>query len=141
LNVTFTQGGDDDQVYILELAKGRVYVGKTHNVDKRVAQHTSGVGAAFTKVFPPTGNLLDRLGKVRGCGDAAERDETIRYMLLRGINNVRGWRYTQLNLSKDEVEDAELNIRELFNLCRRCGNGGHFITQCRCVYDRSGRKI
>ena len=37
----------------------------------------TGTGSAFTKAFPPTGNLLPRLGNVRGNGDAAERDETL----------------------------------------------------------------
>lgn len=76
-----------------------------------------------------------------GCGDAAERDETLRYMFLRGIHNVRGWRYTTVELSDAMVEDAECNIRELFDLCRRCGGGNHFMGSCRFEFDRLGRRI
>ena len=90
----------DDDVYILELAQGKVYVGKSTDVARRVGQHTSGCGAAWTKAYPPTGVLLPRLGNVRGSGDAAERDETLRYMFLRGITNVRGWRYVAVNMSQ-----------------------------------------
>ena len=133
------RGGDG--VYILELAEGRVYVGKSQDVRRRVAQHMAGAGSAFTKAYPPTGHLLPRLGDVRGGSDAAERDETLRYMFLRGIGNVRGWRYTQVALPAKEFEDAEANIRELFDLCRRCGNGDHFIGRCSVVFDRLGRKI
>lgn len=130
-----------DDVYVLELAGGRVYVGKSGNVGRRVGQHLSGGGSAFTKAFPPTGNLLPRLGNVRGNGDAAERDETLRYMFMRGARNVRGWRYTCVELSDEMLEDAERNIRELFDLCRRCGGGNHFMTACRFEFDRLGRRI
>ena len=132
-------GGDD--VYVLELAGGRVYVGKSGNVGRRVGQHLAGGGSAFTKAFPPTGNILPRLGNVSGSGDAAERDETLRYMLLRGIRNVRGWRYTCVEMSDEMFEDAERNIRELFDLCRRCGGANHFLSSCRFEFDRLGRGI
>jgi hypothetical protein len=134
-------GGDDDNVYVLELAGGRVYVGKSGNVGRRVGQHLAGGGSAFTKAFPPTGNILPRLGNVSGCGDAAERDETLRYMFLRGIRSVRGWRYTCVEMSDEMFEDAERNIRELFDLCRRCGGANHFMGSCRFEFDRLGRRV
>jgi len=134
-------GGAEDDVYVLELAAGRVYVGKSCDVGRRVGQHLAGGGSAFTKAFPPTGHILQRLGNVRGNGDAAERDETLRYMFLRGIRNVRGWRYTCVELSDEMFEDAERNIRELFDLCRRCGGANHFMGSCRFEFDRLGRRI
>ena len=128
-------------VYILELAQGRVYVGKSRDAARRLAQHANGTGAAFTRAFPPTGNRLPRAGDVRGGGDAAERDETLRYMLLRGVDMVRGWRYCTVELSPADRADAEANLRELFDLCRRCGNPGHFMGQCAYAYDRLGRAL
>ena len=136
-----TQLGKEDEIYILELSHGKVYVGKTQNKSRRVSQHVGGFGSAFTRAFPPTGKQLPRLGNVSGSGDAAERDETLRYMFMRGVDNVRGWRYTQVHLSKEDEQDAELNIRELFDLCRKCGQPGHFISNCRYSFDRLGRKI
>jgi predicted GIY-YIG superfamily endonuclease len=133
--------GDEDTVYILELLHGRVYVGRTKNPRRRLAEHASGKGSAFTKAFPPTGVLLPRLGRVRGSGEAAERDETLRYMYLRGTSSVRGWKYTRVELTPEDVADAEANIRELFDLCRRCGHPGHFVGQCRNNYDRAGRPL
>lgn len=38
LTVTPRVSGPEDDVYILELAKGRVYVGKTSNLERRVGQ-------------------------------------------------------------------------------------------------------
>jgi putative endonuclease len=140
-SVTTTHAANS-RVYILELAQGRVYVGKSCNVERRIAQHASGTGAAFTRAFPPTGNRLHRLGDVQQrIGDAAERDETIRYMFLRGIDAVRGWRYCTVELSQRDRDDAEANIRELFDLCRRCGNGSHFMRDCKFIFDRFGREI
>lgn len=129
----------NDGIYVLELAHGRVYVGHSGDVKRRIQQHMSGQGSAFTKAFPPTGVLLPRLGLVSGSAEAAERDETLRYMFLRGIQLVRGWKYVRVEMPEDEILDAEGNIRELFDLCRRCGHPGHFITQCRSNYDRLGR--
>jgi hypothetical protein len=108
----------EDQIYILELAQGRVYVGRTSDLSRR---------------------LMPRLGRVSGSAEAAERDETLRYMHLRGIPLVRGWKYTRVAMSDAEELDAEANIRELFDLCRRCGHRGHFIGQCRAGLDRHGK--
>lgn len=126
-------------IYVLELAQGRVYVGHSGDVRRRIQQHMTGQGAAFTKVFPPTGIILPRLGCVTGSAEAAERDETLRYMFLRGIDFVRGWRYVRVTMPEAEQQDAEDNIRELFDLCRRCGHPGHFITHCKANFDRLGR--
>ena len=128
-------------VYILELDQERVYVGVSRDVEKRIAQHLSGSGSAFTRFYRPTGVRLPRLGNVSGSGDAVERDETLRYMYLKGMSFVRGWKYTQVNLSEKDYEEAESNIRELYDLCRRCGGKGHFMSQCKCTRDRFGDLI
>jgi len=149
----------EEEVYILELAMNRVYVGRSGDVVKRIKSHKRGTGSIFTKVYPPTGKLLPRLGDVRGSGDCAgkffcgvdcaflqflilspcsERDETLRYMYKLGTSLVRGWKYTQLDMSEADEIDAEMNIRELFDLCRKCGRRGHFIGQCRHQTDRNG---
>ena len=130
-----------EDVYILELKHNKVYVGKSHNTTRRMLQHKTGVGSAWTKAHSPTGISLPRLGNVQGSGDASERDETLRYMHLRGVDNVRGWRYTRVVLTEEERRDAEQNIRELFDLCRRCGKAGHFLSKCKCSTDRFGRPI
>lgn len=141
LNVPMRGPAVEDTIYVLELGKGRVYVGRTSDCRKRFTQHMSGKGSAFTQAFLPTGNYLPRLGRVTGSAEAAERDETLRYMHLRGINLVRGWKYTRVVMRGEELREAEENIRELFDLCRRCGCPGHFVTQCRAVSDRLGHPI
>ncbi len=131
--------GADEGVYILELAQGRVYVGHSTDRRRRIQQHVAGQGSAFTKAYPPTGVILPRLGCVSGSAEAAERDETLRYMFLRGIPFVRGWKYVRVDMSDAEAKEAEDNIRELFDLCRRCGHPGHFINECKANFDRLGK--
>ena len=125
------------RVYVLELRGGFVYVGKTsRSVRERLSEHMSKSprflpGAAFTKLHPPTGRLLPRLGNLEGDGDGPERDETLRQMHSRGAQCVRGWKYVRPGpLSTQELAEIEGNIREVFDLCRRCGQAGHFTMQC-----------
>lgn len=117
-------------VYVLELEKGRVYVGKSGDVDRRLKQHMAGTGAEFTKLFRPTGRLLPRLGDLEGSGDGPERDETLRQMHVRGMDKVRGWRYCAKTLGKEDRADIEANLRELHDLCRSCGSPGHMARYC-----------
>ncbi len=50
----------------------------------------------------------------------------------RGVQRVRGWKYTRSRaLNQAVLDDIESNIQELFDLCRLCSKAGHFITQCR----------
>lgn len=128
-------------VYILELSDNKVYVGKSINITHRIQQHMSHEGSAFTRAYKPTGKRLPRLGNVEGAGDAAERDETLRYMYKYGIDNVRGWKYTRVTLSPEERLEAEMNIRELFDFCRRCGQPGHFLAHCKSTTDRWGKPL
>ena len=121
-------------VYILELQNGKYYVGKSTSVAQRALQHLHGKGSAWTQKYKPTGKMMPRLGTVQDeTGDATERDETLRYMQLKGIENVRGWRYTSVKLSEDDLESIRREMNELFNRCRKCGGSGHFARQCGTV--------
>jgi hypothetical protein len=170
LSISSSARADDrtpSRVYVLELRGGYVYVGKTaRDVGARMHEHmgphastrrggssgASGIarrllsfasrGSGFTKLHVPTGRMLPRLGNVCGDGDCAERDETLRQMYKRGVQKVRGWKYVRPGrLTGSELRDIEENIRELFDLCRRCGKKGHFTNQCRESFDRMGAAI
>lgn len=127
-------------VYILQLENNKVYIGKSVDISRRIHEHNNHEGSVFTKKYKPIG-VLPRLGNVQGLGDAAERDETLKYMYMRGIENVRGWKYVNIILSKHEIDEAESNIREMFDLCRKCGNQGHFAAHCKQKTDRFGKCI
>ena len=40
-------------MYILRCSNGQYYVGSTHDLDKRLAEHQCGEGALFTKKYLP----------------------------------------------------------------------------------------
>lgn len=129
------------KIYVLELQGGKVYVGKSRDIPKRLKQHMSGHGASYTKRNPPTGKLLPRLGNLDGDGDGPERDETLRWINKLGPDNVRGWRYCTKNLTAADREDIESNLREMYDLCRRCGMSGHFAAECKSKTDRMGKAL
>lgn len=127
-------------VYVLELQDGYVYVGKAVDVRKRLEAHTNGLGATFTRHHKPTGRLLKRIGTLAGNGDGPERDETLRQMIKHGVSKVRGWKYCRKTHTRADLKDIESNIRELLDLCRKCGRSGHFASACRFKTDRNGKK-
>lgn len=129
------------RVYVLELCGGFVYVGKSTDIKRRVEEHMRGDGAWFTRAYRPTGRLLRRLGDLEGEGDGPERDETLRQMDAKGCQRVRGWKYTQKALSAADVREIEANIREMKDLCRRCGRKGHFWGNCAYRTDRHGKGL
>jgi hypothetical protein len=126
-------------IYVLQLAQGYVYVGKSSNIARRLGQHMDGLGARFTKRFKPTGRLLPRLGTLTGGGDGPERDETLRQMDHLGPQKVRGWKFCSAKLSIPDLREIEDNIRELKDLCRKCGRPGHFAMRCCFKVDRHGK--
>lgn len=115
-------------VYVLSLAHGRVYVGKSNDIEERLRQHRSGAGAACAKHFlrrvppmtPPTADL-----------ESWERAETLARMHAHGISKVRGWMYTSPEMDHVEREHAFKQVCEKFDLCRRCGGDGHFVAACK----------
>lgn len=135
---------DKQKVYILQLQNNKIYVGKSHDVTHRLIQHMQANGHhgnPFIAKYKPTGIFLPRLGNVTGAGDCQERDETLRHMYRYGAENVRGWKYVSLVLTPKDLHEIEADIRELFDLCRRCGKQGHFRSQCKEKINRFGNKI
>lgn len=39
-------------VYVLERQDGKLYIGQTENLEKRLSDHKEGVGARFTQGYP-----------------------------------------------------------------------------------------
>lgn len=51
-------------------------------------------------------------------------------MKLRGIANVRGWRYVSETLSSRDMADIKREFAEMFNLCRICSSNTHMAGSC-----------
>jgi predicted GIY-YIG superfamily endonuclease len=75
-------------VYVLELEGDNWYIGKTHNLNVRLAQHWSGEGAKWTKLHKPL-----RLSRVSM--NETEQKVALDYIALFGKENVRGGSWTR----------------------------------------------
>ncbi len=65
-----------------------------------------------------------------------ERNETLERMSIHGVEKVRGWMYTTQNLSQDTIENIDSQLCEKYDLCRSCGEKGHFVSACPSNRDR-----
>ena len=115
-----------EQLYVLQLASGKYYVGKTKNVADRYKQHLAGDGAAWTRKYAPTKLIETRTLK-------SEHDETnVTKDLMKkyGVDNVRGGAYVTVTLDDATKSVLEREIRGNNDKCFKCGLGGHFAGQC-----------
>jgi len=115
-------------VYVLQKPDGSFYVGKSGNIQERMRQHAEGSGAACAKGkcrrVPPLTPASEDL-------EAWERAEVLARMKTHGVGKVRGWMYTTRELTEAQAEHAFSQVCEKYDLCRRCGRGGHFAASCR----------
>ena len=80
-------------IYKLDLEDGKIYIGKTGNVQKRMKQHFSGDGARVTKKFKPIKcKVLDSCPGF--LANEIEQLYTNKYIVEYGYNNVRGGKNT-----------------------------------------------
>lgn len=124
-------------VYVLQKEDGSFYVGKSLNVAERLKQHANGTGASCAhgsvrRVPTTTSPIVDDL-------EAWERAETLTRMRHFGISRVRGWMYTTPKLSDSQREHAFQQVCEKHDLCRKCGNAGHFAAKCKVIVSVANR--
>jgi hypothetical protein len=101
---------DYSEVYVLELAQNKVYVGVSDDVERSIQEHLEGNGCDFTRMYETTAVLLPRLGNAAGTINEQHHDETIRNMMKYGIVNVRGWKYSSVVMSEDNINEAMADI-------------------------------
>jgi predicted GIY-YIG superfamily endonuclease len=116
-------------IYVLKFDESPYYyVGKSTNIPQRLNQHANGQGAAcatgrpFQRVYPLTHFTNDT--------EIWERNEVLELMFRRGINAVRGWKYTLKTMTLEQKLSAFDDVCERYDLCRRCGRGDHFVREC-----------
>ena len=117
---------DSPGVYALRNTRtGICYVGKSNNVPNRILQHRSEnrPDVLNRESLSTTGSVNDL--------ESWERNEVLTRMFTEGMDSVRGWRYTSRGqLTMDDKNAARDDIVEKFDLCRRCGRDGHFVSSC-----------
>ena len=124
-------------LYVLKLEGGNYYVGKTANLDSRIAQHMDGHGSAWTRKYKP----ISVVEKVRNVSPFEEDSLTLKYMSTYGVDKVRGGYYVEVVLSEEQKADLNKKIRSATDACTRCGRKGHFISKCYAKTDAQGKQI
>ena len=82
-------------IYILELEDKKYYVGKTTNIVQCWKDHIAGKASYWTSMYKPISII-----KVIEHGSVDDIDKHVKeYMLLYGIDNVRGGTYNQYKLN------------------------------------------
>jgi predicted GIY-YIG superfamily endonuclease len=115
-----------EQLYVLQCESGKYYVGKTADVMRRVEEHKSGKGSAWTKKYTPV-----RLMECRAItSDHDENNVTKDLMKKYGIENVRGGIYAQVVLPDEYVTVLKLEFRGTADTCYKCNLAGHFASKC-----------
>ena len=80
-------------IYVLELEENKIYVGITYNLNLRLAQHISGSGAKWTRLFKPK-KVIEIIHT--GITTMTENEVTLKYKELYGSENVRGGSYCRV---------------------------------------------
>jgi hypothetical protein len=111
-------------IYILQLTRGKFYVGKTDNPKFRLDSHFKSGGCAWTKKYKPQ----QIIALFPDCDDFDEDKFTLKYMSKYGIDNVRGGSFCKSELTDKSI--IERMITSSNDCCHFCGEKGHFIRNC-----------
>ncbi len=125
LNKFFITNEIISSVYVLQLVQQKWYIGTTNNFNARLNQHMKVRGSAWTQLYRPV-----NVHHVTEGGNPIELWYTLRYMEQYGIDNVRGGPWTKPCLSKPTKKQINGILMFLGDRCFRCGEKGHFASNC-----------
>ena len=94
--------------YVLECEHGMWYVGITLNLNQRLAQHQVGIGARWTRLHRP----LCVYKVISPAAEETERQETLRLMLSKGWQNVRGGPWCRPDMNAPPAALLELQQQQ-----------------------------
>jgi hypothetical protein len=123
----------------------KYYIGISSNVNHRLELHFSGQsGVAWVNHHAKDGtwSLVEQIDPVvtpEGLKDLtpfAENILTKEYMSLHGIENVRGGRWSQIDLQEFVVNELNMEFRAAKDLCYVCGLPGHQSRNCQRGHSR-----
>ena len=98
-----TNINQETDIYKLKLENGKKYIGKTVDIDRRMDQHFSGIGAKVTQKFKPIeGEVIDTCPGY--FANKVEQKHTDKNIKKHGYTNVRGGKYTNSTTLKPNVK-------------------------------------
>ncbi len=117
-------------VYALLLNDDTQYVGMSDNIPYRIQKHKEGTGSEITKE-KGIKEILKTITPENIDHSQWEKTETLERMMNFGFNKVRGFQWTSSKpLSYNDAYMIKKLILGEYNVCYKCGNGGHYANNC-----------
>lgn len=113
-------------VYVLKLENGKYYIGKTNDLPRRLNEHISGNGSAWTAKH----KYICVEDVIKSTSQFDEDNYVKEYMMKYGIDNVRGGAYSNITLDDEQKILLIREFRGILNLCLQCGDPNHFVQNC-----------
>lgn len=124
-------------IYVLRLAGGKYYVGKSDDPMGRYQQHLQGKGSSWTRKYKPIG-----VEKIISNTSPFDEDKVTKEMMAKyGIDNVRGGAYVSEELDDIQEESLRREIWGAQDRCTCCGRKGHFVKDCYANTDIEGNEL
>ena len=108
------------RTFIIKCEDGKFYVDESNDIKKRYKDHIAGK-VLFSKKYQPI--------EIFEITDASVDGMVLTYMFRFGIKNVRGGKYSTMDLTEDEIKFIESEIYSS-DKCFRCGKDGHWSNHC-----------